>query len=60
MPAMASFVLWPDFVNSAYARDGKVWAATDGGLGISSNSGTTFVNCITADGLGLPIIYGVY
>ena len=30
MPAMASFVFWPDFVHSAYASNGKVWAATDG------------------------------
>ena len=30
------------------------------GLGISTDSGTTFINRTTADGLGLPIIYGVY
>ena len=38
----------------------KVYAATTGGLGISTDGGATFVNRSTADGLGSNLLQGVF
>lgn len=43
-----------------YAVGSTIYAATEGGLSISTNGGTTFTNYTTADGLGNNIVYGVY
>ena len=39
-------------VRGAFAVGSTVYAASDGGLGISTDGGTTFVNRTSADGLG--------
>ena len=47
-------------VYGVYAVGSNVYAATDGGLSISTNSGATFTNRTTSDGLGNNGVYGVY
>ena len=43
-----------------YVVGATVYAATGGGLSISTDSGTTFTNRTTADGLGNNLVHGVY
>lgn len=45
---------------SVYAVDGTVYAATKGGLSISTDGGQTFVNRFIADGLGSKFVFWVY
>ncbi|MFM1966076.1 MAG: hypothetical protein RL134_1801, partial [Actinomycetota bacterium] len=47
-------------VLGVYVIGSTVYAATDGGLAISTNSGGTFTRRTTADGLGNNIVNGVY
>ncbi len=47
-------------VYGVYAVGSTVYAATDGGLSISTDGGTSFTNKTTADGLGNDSLYGVY
>ena len=47
-------------VYEVYAVDDKVYAATFGGLSISTDGGATFTNRTTTNGLGNNIVYGVY
>ena len=43
-----------------YAVGSTVYAATNGGLSISTDGGNSFTNKTTANGLGSNIVYGVY
>jgi hypothetical protein len=43
-----------------YAIGTTVYAATDAGLSISTNGGTSFTNYTTSSGLGGNSVYGVY
>ena len=43
-----------------YASGSTVYAATGGGLSISTNGGVTFTNKTTENGLGYDIVIGVY
>ena len=52
--------LGSDFVNDVYAIGSTVYAATSGGLSISTNGGSTFINRTTTNGLGSNIVYSVY
>jgi hypothetical protein len=47
-------------VRGVYAVGSNVYAATDGGLSISTDGGTSFTNKITLDGLGSNSVFGVY
>lgn len=47
-------------VQDVYAVGGTVYAATWGGLGVSTNGGTTFTTYTTADGLGSNLVMAVY
>jgi LPXTG-motif cell wall-anchored protein len=47
-------------VFGVYTDGSNVYAATDGGLSISTDGGASFTNKTTADGLGSNIVYGVY
>ena len=47
-------------VISVFVSGGKIYAATDGGLSISSDGGATFINKTTGDGLGSNTIFDVY
>ena len=46
-------------VYGVYAVDSKVYAATTGGLSISTDNGATFVNRTTANGLGSNTVNGL-
>ena len=52
--------LGSDFVNDVYAIGSTVYAATSGGLSISTDGGSTFINRTTANGLGSDFVYSVY
>jgi autotransporter-associated beta strand protein len=52
--------LGDNWVNGVYADGSAIYAATDGGLSISTNGGTSFINRTTAAGLGGNITLGVY
>ena|GEM_PF-882119 len=54
--------LGSNFVIGVYkdASNGNVYAATTGGLGISTDGGVTFTNKTTADGLGGNFVRKVY
>ena len=47
-------------VLGVYASGSTIYAATIGGLSISTDGGTTFINKTTTDGLGSNVVYGVY
>jgi hypothetical protein len=47
-------------VRGVYASGTSIYAATDGGLGISSNGGSNWTNYTTANGLGNNQVFGVY
>lgn len=47
-------------VNGVYAVGSTIYAATSGGLSISTNGGTNFTNRTTANGLGSNTVFGVY
>ena len=47
-------------VNGVYASGSTVYAATIGGLSISTDGGSTFTNKTTADGLGYNNVNGVH
>jgi len=47
-------------VNGVYASGSTVYAATSGGLSISTDGGGTFTNKTTANGLGNNWVRGVY
>ena len=49
-----------NIVNGVYASGSTVYAATAGGLSISTDGGTTFTNKTTGNGLGSNSVYGVY
>jgi hypothetical protein len=49
-----------NYVHGVYAVGSTVYAATDGGLSISTNGGSTFTNKTRANGLGSNNVYGVY
>ena len=49
-----------DKVNGVYATGTIVYAATDGGLSISTNNGSSWRNYTTADGLGSNKVNGVH
>ena len=52
--------LGSDIVEGVYVEGSRVYAATWGGLSISSDGGATFTNRTTADGLGDKIVWGVF
>ena len=52
--------LGDNVVRGVYASGTTVYAATSGGLSISTDSGTSFTNKTTADGLGDNVVRGVY
>ena len=43
-----------------YASGSNIYAATDGGLSISTNGGSSFTNYTIANGLGSNNVRGVY
>jgi hypothetical protein len=47
-------------VNGVYAVGSNVYAATNGGLSISTDGGATFTNKTTTNGLGNNVVHGVY
>jgi hypothetical protein len=47
-------------VNAVYAIGSTIYAATDGGLSISSNGGTRFTNYNSSNGLGSNTVNAVY
>ena len=47
-------------VRSVYAIGSTIYAATNGGLGISTNGGTSFTNYTTTNGLGSNTVRRVY
>jgi hypothetical protein len=47
-------------VRGVYASGSSIYAATGGGLSISTNGGTSFTNYTTANGLGSNFMRGVY
>ena len=47
-------------VIGVYASGSTIYAATFGGLSISTDSGASFTNRTTIDGLGNNILFGVY
>jgi hypothetical protein len=47
-------------VRGVYAIGSTVYAATQGGLSISTNGGANFTNYTTTNGLGNNIVNGVY
>ena len=47
-------------VRGVWVIGSTVYAATNGGLSISTDGGTTFTNKTTIDGLGNDIVNGVY
>ena len=47
-------------VKGVYAAGGAIYAATNNGLGISTDGGTTFTNRTTANGLGNNNLFAVY
>ena len=52
--------LGDDWVLDVYASGSNVYAATPGGLSISTNGGLSFTNKTTANGLGDNWVNGVY
>ncbi|MEB3244189.1 MAG: hypothetical protein VKO44_11210 [Cyanobacteriota bacterium] len=52
--------LGSDTVSEVFANVSTIYAATTGGLSISSNGGTSFTNYITANGLGGNTLRWVY
>jgi LPXTG-motif cell wall-anchored protein len=52
--------LGDDVVNGVYVVGSNVYAATDGGLSISTDGGASFTNKTTSNGLGNNIVWGVY
>jgi hypothetical protein len=49
-----------NFVSGVYASGSSIYAATSGGLSISTNGGSSFTNTTTANGLGNNFVNGVY
>ena len=49
-----------NFVFGVYASGSSIYAATSGGLSISTNGGSSFTNTTTANGLGNNTVNGVY
>ena len=47
-------------VNGVYVTGSTFYAATEGGLSISTDGGSTFTNKTTTHGLGSNTVYGVY
>ncbi len=47
-------------VNGVYVSGSTVYAATDGGLSISTDGGASFINKTTNDGLGNNSVYDVF
>ena len=47
-------------MSGVYASGSSIYAATIGGLSISTNGGSSFTNYTTAQGLGNNDVYGVY
>jgi hypothetical protein len=47
-------------MNGVYASGSSIYAATSGGLGISTNGGSSFTNYTTANGMGDASVKGVY
>ena len=47
-------------VNGVYAVETTVYAATTGGLAVSTDGGASFTNRTTANGLGNNFVFGVY
>ena len=52
--------LGSDYVYAVYASGSSVYAATGGGLSISTDGGVTFNNKTTSNGLGSNTVGGVY
>jgi len=49
-----------NFVSGVYASGSIIYAATSGGLSISTNGGSSFTNYTTSSGLGNNNVRGVY
>ena len=49
-----------NLVRDVYTSGSSIYAATDGGLSISTNGGSSFTNYTTTNGLGNNIVNGVY
>ena len=52
--------LGSNVLRGVYATDDTIYAATNGGLSISTNGGTTFTNKTVANSLGNNVVRGVY
>ena len=52
--------LGDNFTNDVYVVGSKVYVATNTGLSISTNGGTSFTNKTTANGLGSNVVLDVY
>jgi hypothetical protein len=52
--------LGDDIVHGVFAVGSTVYAATSGGLSISTNGGDTFTNRTTANGLGSDVVRGIF
>ena len=52
--------LGSDIVNGVYVEGSNVYAATEGGLSISTDGGATFTNRTTANGLGFNTVFRVF
>jgi uncharacterized protein YaiE (UPF0345 family) len=47
-------------VRGVYAAGSTIYAATSGGLSVSTNDGTNWINYTTGSGLGNNLVFGVY
>ncbi len=57
---VANSGLGNNYVRGVYATDDTIYAATNGGLSISIDGGTSFTNKFTRNGLGNNVVSGVY
>ena len=69
-PAAMASVTWTNYtttnglgnnnVTGVYASGGTIYAATSGGVSVSTNNGTNWTNSTTTNGLGHDSVLGVY
>ena len=52
--------LGSDYVRGVYAAGSTIYAATGGGLSVSTDNGTHWTNYTTGSGLGSDFVHGVY
>jgi len=69
-PVATASTTWTNYTTSSglgnnvvwgvYASGSTIYAATNGGLSVSSNNGTSWTNYTTSSGLGSNAVLGVY